>query len=119
MSPMTDGVQPHRWVRCHRWIVGRWGGPQGSCARPDGRATMRRLLVPFLLAVLAVSVLPAASAEFGEEREGYPVNVDGDIVWPYIPADLAERHADLIAEVLSGSPEPLNKVNGYTVMPYY
>jgi hypothetical protein len=70
------------------------------------------------LAVLlsALVVLPSAAAEFGEERDGFPVNVDGQVVYPYVPADLAARHSALVAELLA---EPLNKVNGYTLMPYY
>jgi hypothetical protein len=73
---------------------------------------MRRSL-PLLVVLL---LLPSAAAEFGHEESGYPVNIDGDTVWPYIPADLAARHADLVADLLA---EPLNKVNGYTIMPYY
>lgn len=74
---------------------------------------MRRTFLAFLALTLA---LPLAAGEFGEERDGYPVNVDGQVVYPYIPADLAERHAGLVADLLA---EPLNKVEGYTVMPYY
>lgn len=78
---------------------------------------MRLFLRPMLVPVLAaLTLLPAASAEFGEERFGYPVNIDGDVVYPYVPADLAQRHADLLDDLLA---EPLNKVNGYTMMPYY
>ena len=78
---------------------------------------MRRPLL-VLLAVLVT--VPAASAEFGDEHAGYPVNVDGEVVWPYIPADLAARHAELVDSLLAADgAEPLNKVNGYTVMPYY
>ena len=62
-------------------------------------------------------ILPAVSAEFGDEHAGYPVNVDGQTVWPYIPADLYERHQDLVDDLMAG--DPLNKVNGYTAFPYY
>ncbi len=70
-----------------------------------------------VLALAALLLAPAVSAEFGEEREGYPVNVDGDVVYPYIPKDLAERHEDLVEDLLAG--DPLNKINGYTAFPYY
>lgn len=79
---------------------------------------MRKWLAASLALLMT---MPAATAEFGEERDGYPVNVDGDVVYPYIPLDLAERHADLIASLTAeaAAADPLNKVNGYTVMPYY
>ncbi len=78
---------------------------------------MRKLSV---LALAALMLAPAVSGEFGEEREGYPVNVDGDIVYPYIPTSLAERHPELVASLLSDPlGDPLNKVNGYTAFPYY
>lgn len=76
---------------------------------------MRRA-IPLLLALLTVA--PLAAAEFGDEHLGYPVNVDGQTVFPYVPARLAELHPDLVAELLADA-EPLNKVNGYTAMPYY
>ncbi len=71
-----------------------------------------------LLATLMLA--PATSAEFGDEEAGYPVNVEGDIVFPYVPTDLAERHPELLASLLSDPlADPLNKVNGYTAFPYY
>lgn len=79
---------------------------------------MRRGLPVLLTSLVVLSAAPVATAEFGHEEAGYPVNVDGEVVWPYIPADLAGRHPDLVAELLADA-EPLNKVNGYTAMPYY
>ncbi|MBW3583189.1 MAG: succinylglutamate desuccinylase/aspartoacylase family protein, partial [Euryarchaeota archaeon] len=85
----------------------------------------------------ALFLVPAVAAEVGEERYGYPVNVDGEVVFPYIPRDLAERHPDVVAQVLadavpvaeaidpdeleatSDDPDPLNKIQGYTAFPYY
>lgn len=73
----------------------------------------------FYALLLAVMMSPLAVAEFGHEsEEGYPVNVDGDVVWPYIPQDLADRHPDVVASMLLEA-NPINKVNGYTVFPYY
>lgn len=62
---------------------------------------------------------PFAAAEFGHEtHDGWPVNIDGETVYPYIPTDIYERHQDL-ADSLLEEADPLNKVNGYTVFPYY
>ncbi len=73
-----------------------------------------------VMALAALMLAPSVSGEFGEEREGYPVNVDGDVVYPYIPTHLAERHPELVASLLSADlGDPLNKVNGYTAFPYY
>lgn len=86
---------------------------------------MRRsaLLLTLLL------LIPLVPAEFGDEADGYPVNVDGETIFPYIPQDWADRHPELVDDLLAGrvnldgstrlSVEPLNKVNGYTVFPYY
>ncbi len=79
------------------------------CANP-----MRGLVALLVLCLLT----PSALAEFGEEKAGYPVNIDGEIVFPYIPASWEERHPELVAELLS-SGDPMNKVNGYTLFPYY
>lgn len=67
--------------------------------------------------LLALLLLPLALGEFGHEKDGYPVNIDGDIVYPYIPHQLAELHPGVVAEMLEA--DPLNKVNGYTLFPYY
>lgn len=88
--------------------------------RGPGSPGMRRASLLLLAFLTAVPALPLASAEFGDEEAGYPVNVDGDVVWPYVPADLYARHQELVDGLLAeGSAEPLNKVNGYTAMPYY
>ncbi len=76
---------------------------------------MRRVVAIVTLCLLT----PSALAEFGHEHGGFPVNVDGETVWPYIPSDWEERHPELVAELLAPTPEPLNKVNGYTAFPYY
>jgi hypothetical protein len=68
----------------------------------------------FLCALL---MLPMVAAEFGNEVNGFPINVDGDVVYPYIPQHLADLHPDLVADLLEA--DPLNKVNGYTAFPYY
>lgn len=97
---------------------------------------MQSRLYAFLFVAMLV---PVASGEYGEERNGYPVNVDDEPVYPYIPRDLADRHPDLVADLLAGahsdllvvghgddghdahdgSADPLNKLNGYTLFPYY
>ncbi len=74
-----------------------------------------RLVLLLLVAALA---FPLASAEFGHEHTGFPVNVDGQTVYPYIPEDWAERHPNVVADIL-GAAEPLNKVAGNTIYPYY
>lgn len=73
-------------------------------------------ILPALVACLFL--VPVVNAEFGAEDAGYPVNVDGETVFPYIPQDLAERHPELVEEMLAEG-DPLNKVNGYTIFPYY
>lgn len=69
------------------------------------------------LLLCALLIAPTALAEFGHEEDGFPVNVDGDIVYPYIPQHLADLHPELVAELLEA--DPLNKINGYTAFPYY
>lgn len=85
---------------------------------------MRRALA-VLAALLAI---PAATAEFGHEDDGFPVNVDGQTVYPFVTPGLMERHGDLVRQLLAeaaaqaaadAAVEPLNKVEGYTLMPYY
>lgn len=68
--------------------------------------------------LLLLLLIPSVPAEFGHEHAGYPVNVDGDTVWPYIPKDLYERHQELVDDLMAEG-DPLNKVNGYTAFPYY
>ena len=69
---------------------------------------MARLSVHALPLVLALLLLPAAAAEFGPESpDGYPVNVDGEVVRPPAPP-LFLREGD-----------PLNKLGPLTVYPYY
>ncbi len=75
---------------------------------------------PLLLLVMLAA--PLAAAEFGHETGGYPVNVDGETILPYVPEHWAERHPDVVAGLLEergAEAEPLNKVAGSTVFPYY
>ncbi len=82
-------------------------------------------VISLLLVLLMVA--PTGIAEFGHET-GIPIGVDGP-VYPFIPADLAERHPEETAAALAAGefvldPEiaeadPLNKVGGYTLYPYY
>ncbi len=71
--------------------------------------------VPWAI-LMVILVAAPATAEFGDEDEGYPVNEDGQTIYPYIPEDLAEAHPEVVAQMLA---EPRNKVNGYTAFPYY
>lgn len=79
---------------------------------------MRRVLA--LLALALTVAVPPSTAEFGHEDDGFPVNVDGETVYPFVTPGLMERHGDLVRQLLAeAAAEPLNKVAGYTVMPYY
>lgn len=87
--------------------------PQDSSSAP---AAARRMRAVPLLAVLLL--IPAGAAEYGDEDHGFPVNVDGDVVYPFVTPTLMKHHGDLVRDLLN-QVEPLNKINGYTVMPYY
>ncbi len=79
------------------------------------------------LAVILLMAIPLTTAEFGHEH-GIPIGVDGP-VYPHIPQDWVDRHPELAAEALANGVfvadehiseiDPLNKVGGYTIYPYY
>ena len=81
-----------------------------------------------LLTILAT--LPAASAEFGpESADGYPINVDGQVLRPPVtgfatrdyPVEIAVAYGLLPAELLEADAagQPLNKAGPLTFYPYY
>jgi hypothetical protein len=75
-----------------------------------------RLVVCLLAAMMAV---PLVASEFGDELE-YPIRDDGRLMVPYYPQDLIDRHPALVANLVAqAQADPLNKVDGTTVYPYY
>jgi zinc carboxypeptidase len=71
--------------------------------------------LPALLALAFLLSLPAAAAEFGRESDdGYPINVNGEVLRPPVPPVLVDAAlAGLDAAV------PVNKPGPITVYPYY
>ncbi len=79
----------------------------------------RRFLgIAMTATMLALALAPGVQAEYGHEHDGYPVNVDGQTIRPYVPQDLYERHTNEALQVLAQA-DPLNKVAGNTLYPYY
>lgn len=78
-----------------------------------GMMVLRSSLV---LILIAASFAPLTAAEFGQESDdGFPVNVDGQVLYPPVKP---VPYADLgLPEQQAG--DPLNKVGPLTVYPYY
>lgn len=74
-----------------------------------------------LALLLALMFVAPAVAEFGAERDGYPVNVHGETVVPWVPSDLAGLHDEAGAHghAPGARGDPVNKPAGLVLYPYY